>query len=144
MLKRVKRTLLAGLVLSGIAASYSGCAIIGTVDFDIGFKVTGGTRTLTCQEANVISVRFQFFDQALDNLLRTEVARPCVVGERYRVSIDLGPYNIKIQGLNGQQTICYESNVLHTVVGGKTEQLSLISEQHSTGAAGGCTYPPPT
>ncbi len=87
------------------------------------------------------TVRFQFFDQALDGLLRTEIQRPCVPGERFRVNIDLGPYNIRTQGLNGQAVICYESNEFYTVSRAGTMQLNVSVEAHPSGAQGGCQYP---
>ena len=141
MVSKLKKVVLAAALVTGIAVSANGCAIIGTIDFDVKFQPTGAPRSVDCSTAQVINVRFQFFDQALDNLLRTEVTRPCVPNERYRVSIDLGPYNIRLQGLNGQLVICYETNQLYTVQGGKTEILSFIAQQHPAGAQGGCAYP---
>jgi hypothetical protein len=46
---------------------------------------------------------FRFFDQALDTLLRTEIARPAVPAERYRVSVDLGPSDFMGQGPNASE-----------------------------------------
>jgi hypothetical protein len=141
MVRKAQKLILAGLVVTGLAAYVNGCAIIGTIDFNVKFRPAGAPCAVDCSVAAVTNVRFQFFDQALDNLLRTEVTRPCVANERYRVSIDLGPYNIRVQGLNGALTICYETNQLYTVQGGKTEVLTFESQQHAAGATGGCTYP---
>ena len=71
-----------GHFVTGLAAYANGCAIIGTIDFDVKFRPTGAPRAVDCNTAAVTNVRFQFFDQALDNLLRTEVTRPCVPTER--------------------------------------------------------------
>jgi hypothetical protein len=141
MVKAIHRALFATGLVAALAVTVHGCAIIGTIDFGITFRPTGAPRAIDCQQAAVATVKFEFFDQALDGLLRTSVARPCVPNERYRVSIDLGPYAIRVQGLNGVQTICYETTTQVTVQGGKTEVLNLEAQQHPNGAAGGCVYP---
>jgi hypothetical protein len=116
------------------------CAVIGTADMEIRFRPPGFATPVVCEMADVASVRYQFFDEALDNLLRTEVTRPCVPGERYRVSIDLGPYNIRVQGLNAQQTVCYETTIMHTIEGGQTDAVEIIATPTH---APGCVYPTP-
>lgn len=141
MVRKLKKVVLATALVTGIAAYANGCAIIGTVDFDVKFRPTGAPAAVDCSTAQVPNVGFKFFDQALDNLLRTEVTRPCVPNERYRVSIDLGPYNIRVQGLNGQLVVCYETNQLYTAQTDRTETLTFIAEQHPAGAQGGCVYP---
>lgn len=145
MFSKVRKVLFAGAVVAGLAAYANGCAVIGTVDFDITFKPPQATnpslKAVDCRTANVNTVRFEFLDQALDGMLRTRVDRPCVPGERYRVSIDLGPYNIRLQGMNGGLVICYETNQLYTVVAGKTEVLTFSADAHPAGVTGGCQYP---
>jgi hypothetical protein len=141
MVTRIRRALLATALVAGAAAAIHGCAILGTIDFNVTFRPTGAPRSVTCDIAAVTNVRFRFLDQALGDLLRTEVVRPCVPTERYRVTIDLGPYNIQVQGLNPQLTICYETNLLYRVEGGKTETLTIEAGQHPNGATAGCTYP---
>ena len=137
---RMHKALAAAALVAGTVAVNS-CGIIGTVDFEVLFRPTGAPCAATCDAAGVSSIKFTFFDQALDNLVRTEVQRQCVPGERYKVSIDLGPYNIRTQGLNGALTVCYETNQLIQVQGGKTDQFTIRADQHAMGAAGGCTYP---
>jgi hypothetical protein len=143
MVRKAQKVILAGMVVAGLAAYVNGCAIIGTLDFNVKFRPAGAPCAVDCSVAAVPNVRFQFFDQALDNLLRTEATRPCVPNERYRVSIDLGPYNIRVQGINGQLTVCYETNQLYTVQGGKTEVLTLEAQQHpaATMGAAPCSIP---
>ena len=141
MIRNVHKIVLATALVGGLAAYANGCAIIGSIDFGLAFQPPGAVRAVDCATANVTTVRFQFFDQALDNLLRTEVQRPCVANERYKVSIDLGPYNIRTQGLNGQLVICYETNNPYTVMGGKSEQFNFTVQAHPAGAMGGCMYP---
>lgn len=141
MIRKVQKFVLATALVGGLAAYANGCAIIGSIDFGLSFRPPNSVRAVDCATALVTTVRFQFFDQALDGLLRTEVQRPCVVNERFKVSIDLGPYNIRTQGLNGQAVICYESNQFYTVMGGKSEQFNFTVEAHPTGAQGGCQYP---
>ncbi len=118
-----------------------GSELVGTLDIDIKFKPTDSDNALDCSQANVTTVRLQFFDQALDNLLRHEITRPCVANERYLRDLYFGPYNIKVQGLNGQQTICYETNHFYNVEAGITAQVTLVSAQHPNGAVRGCVYP---
>ncbi len=146
MISKVQKFVLATALVGGLAAYANGCAIIGSVDFGLTFRPPQSVRAVDCRTALVNSVRFQFFDMALDGLLRTEVTRPCEVsatgqGTRFKVSIDLGPYNIRTQGLNGQLVICYESNNLVTIQGGKSDAFDFVVEAHPTGAMGGCQYP---
>ena len=123
------------------AANEDGGIPQASIDFDVKFRPTGAPVAVDCSTAQIPNVRFGFFDQALDNLLRTEVTRPCVANARYRVSIDPGPYNIRVQGLNGQLVVCYETNQLYTAQTDRTETLTFIAEQHPAGAQGGCVYP---
>ena len=141
MFSKVRKIVFAGAVVASLAAYANGCAIIGTVDFGISFRPQQSVRATDCTTAQVATVKFMFFDQALGNSLRVEVPRPCVVGERYKVSIDLGPYQIRVQGLNGVQAVCYESSIDLRIEGGKTEVLNLEAQQHPAGMAGGCVYP---
>jgi hypothetical protein len=140
MVKKTSKVLLASALVAGLSATVYGCGIIGSIDFDIKFQVPN-LGTGNCQWAMVPNVRFQFLDQALDGLLRTEVTRPCVPGERYKVSIDIGPYNIRVQGINASLAICYEVNQLYQVQSGKTDILTLTAVQLPSGAAAGCAYP---
>jgi hypothetical protein len=141
MFSKVRKVVFAGAVVAGLAVYANGCAIIGTIDFGILFRPQQSVRAVDCTTAQVANVKFMFFDQALGNTLRTEVSRPCVPNERYRVSIDLGPYQVRVQGLNGTQVICYESSIDLRVEGGKTDTYNLEAQQHPTGMQGGCVYP---
>lgn len=129
-----------GFVCTGATAADGG-GQTGALDFSVLFRPTGAPRAVDCGTAGVANLRFQFFDQALDNLLRTEVVRPCVPNERYRVNVDAGPYNIRVQGLNGQLASCYETNALYTVTRGVIENLNFEVQQHPLGASAGCVYP---
>jgi len=111
----------------------------GTVDLGIMFLPSGATTAMSCSDASVSNVRFEVFDNA--GSLRTEVVRPCVPDERYRVTLDAGPYTIRAQGLQSS-TVCYENNQSVTILAGQTQTLSnIIAFQHPNGAAQGCTYP---
>jgi hypothetical protein len=142
MVKRASKVLLATALVAGLTATIYGCGIIGTIDFDVKFQVPAlGAGAGSCQWAMVPNVKFQFLDQALDGMLRTEVTRPCVPGERYKVSIDIGPYNIRVQGISATLSICYEVNQLYQVQGGKTDVLTLTAVALASGPAAGCAYP---
>ena len=117
-------------------------ATTGTFDFDVQFRTTGNPTPRSCDIALVDNVDIKFYDPALGGLLRTNLRRPCVPNERYRVSIDTGTYEILVQGINGQLTVCYETRELHTLQGARTEVFTVTADQHPTGAQGGCTYPP--
>jgi hypothetical protein len=111
------------------------------VDFGVLFHPIGAQAPMDCQQARVSMTHTDFFDQAL-GLLRISVTRPCVPGERYRVTLDAGPYLVRVQGLNDQQTVCYESSLPVTLQSGQTKTLDIIAEQYPSGAASGCVYPP--
>jgi hypothetical protein len=111
----------------------------GSVDFDIKFLPTGATTPIGCEVANV-SIHFDVFDQA--GALQSAVTRPCVPGERYRVTLDPGPYSIRAQGLQGL-AVCYEKSEPLSIQPGQVQTLSIIANQHANGAQQGCTYPPP-
>lgn len=111
----------------------------GALDFDVQFLPSRATTAIDCQAANV-SIHFDIFDQA--GGLRTAVSRPCLLGERYRVTLDSGPYTLRVQGLQGT-AVCYEKNEPVTVQAGQTQTLSIIANQQANGVAQGCSYPLP-
>jgi hypothetical protein len=139
MTTKMSKALLGVAALAGLGATAYGCAIIGTVDFSIKFRTPAGV-VINCAQASLTNVKFQFFDQALNDLLRTEVVRVCQPSsaeERYRVSIDLGPYLVKVQGLDQRQSICYASDVSIRVEGGRTDTYDLVA----VATGGDCQYP---
>jgi hypothetical protein len=87
------------------------------------------------------AVHIDVFDQAVGGLLRFSVTRACIPGERYRFSLDPGPYVVVVQGLNDQQTTCYERSEPVTIQGGQTQTFTIIAGPHPNGAAMGCVYP---
>jgi hypothetical protein len=142
MTSKMKKALIGTAMLAGVGATAYGCAVIGTVQFTISFVNPNSGQALNCLQAQLANVQFQFFDQALSNLLRTQVVQPCTpqtAMNQYSVSIDLGPYLVRVQGLNANQTICYSADIQITVQGGKTDTYDLRAVAPMN--RGDCVYP---
>jgi hypothetical protein len=132
------RALVLGLLGSATLLLHS-CAFFGTVDFSIRFRTPGG-QVLNCAQAELMSFKFEFYDEALNNQLRTSVERLCDLQsaeDRFRVSMDLGRYLVRVRGFDPRRVVCYQGDFALRVNAGKTELYDLTADP--TGAD--CHYP---
>lgn len=116
----------------------------GEVDFDILFLPPGWVTPGDCQATNVSPVHFDVFDQ--DGAVLADVTRACVAGERFRVTLNPGPYFLRAQGfqeLPEGSALCYETSEPINIEAGQTLTLSIVAEPHPNGNANGCSYPAP-
>jgi hypothetical protein len=111
------------------------------VDLDVRFLPNGAANTLDCTATSVTTIKLQFFDEALQGLLRAEVARPCETNQHFPFSIAIGPYLLRIQGLNAQQSSCYQADFPLSLPGGQSVRFTAIVKPAPGGVDAGCTYP---
>jgi hypothetical protein len=115
---------------------------VASIDFTVLFRWPMANAAASCSTAEVASVRFQFLDPALSDLLRTEVTRPCAAGNHYAVEVEAGSYNLLVQGLNSQATVCYETKgPLSAPEGPSSASIEVPSVPR--GNQRGCRYPLP-
>jgi hypothetical protein len=116
----------------------------GEAAFGLSFSApdAAGGWSGSCRDAKVTSVRFRFYDQTRqDEPLRTEVIRPCVADDKYRVAANAGFYRVSIQGLNDHLTPCYEIYPHVNIHRGETVSLNYRVTGHPVGIQAGCLYP---
>jgi hypothetical protein len=127
--------------VAGDGGTADGGTLFGTLRFGIKLLPDGAAAPLDCTATSLTNLQYEVFDVAHQNVLQTQVTRPCVANEIQTVTLAAGPYLLRIQGLNAGFSTCYQSDLSVTVQAGQTSSITAVVQQNPGGAGAGCTYP---
>lgn len=137
----MKRLLMQGIFVIAVMGPLVCCDVTAPVDIGVTMRPTGAPRSVDCSTAFAPTVKFQVFDRALDDLLRTEVTSPCDASQRYQFKLEVGAYKLRVLGLNEQMAVCYATDYELNLRGGPVAKFDVVADQYPQGADNGCEYP---